>query len=635
MDGKAGGIIGLSLALVLVLALAGTPFYLGMLRGPERALDAAVSDDAEVVRRAIANLDHELALIAYMYAGADPKGLDPATVGPIGRSQPDLFEGPALRDLEKASGALTSVSQRDTQRGTVIADRGASLRGPANAEAVVQQAATQLKTPEQILRRAESAMNALRAASAGGLSAANHLDANRVRAIFLLTKARMEMDKATFERSQAALLWAAAEKQTSAIEHLRSRLEALALQDPKLRVENVAAGLERAKAGSAQLQQAIGQLSALIQSREQELAQLVSAAAAAKEQLQALDPSRMSFEAYRSRYEELSRSAREAESKAAALVHGTLRGAREVAQDGPEPTVPQYEDGMIDPGLETLRFRLEQFQEQAETLRSMQEGATRELAALDELAGRLKDEAASLSKQIQSESANLRDLLEQASKLVATADKSTDDSVKLLKDASNAARSAITAAKKRASDAGAAARSGEKVDERLQRISQDAETEAYVHTIAGQIAYNTALARYEQLQAARSQKEILAIVRRVGSGEGTGASVDVDALQTEAVNYLSEAVKSFEQAATLIGRINVRFPDNTTASGKNYVWQAQLGQAACHLLHAALIAVDREASFQQQMLAYNLLKEAVEKREQSPLLASAVDTLLYLQQNAR
>lgn len=635
MGGKAGGIFGLVIAIVLVIALAGTPFYLGLLQSPERRLDDVVSPNAEIVRRAIANLDHELAVLSYMYTSADSDGLDRSTAAQIGRDHPDLFTGAAMRDLEKATGVLTAVSQRDTQRGTTIPDRSGGLRGTPSAEAVVQQVSTELKSPEKVLRQAETAMNALRSASAGGLSATNHLDANRVRALFLLMKARAEMDRATFENSQAAVLWAAAEKRLLTLENLRSRLKALEIQSPDALIEMVKRRIERAEAGTAQLQQAIAQIGSIIESRETELEQLEDSASAAHEALQSLDVTRLGFDAYRSRYEELSRMAREAESHAAAIQNGTLRGAKLVTEEGAEPSVPQYEDGMGDPGLGVLRFRLEQFQEQAENLRQIQEEATREMAGLRELSQRLEGELETLNRQVQSETTALKGLLKEAATHVEAAGKADEESLKHLKDATGATRSAITAAKKRTTDAAALARSGEKVDELQQRVSQDIETEAYLHTLAGQVGYNSALVRFARIHAAASHAEIASLMAGSVSGIGSAPQFDTDAVKTEAVNDLAEAIKSFEQAATLIGRINVRFPDNTTASGKNYVWQAQLGQAACHLLHAALVADDREASFEQQMLAYNILKEAVEKREQSPLLASAVDTLLYLQQNAR
>lgn len=133
-----------------------------------------------------------------------------------------------------------------------------------------------------------------------------------------------------------------------------------------------------------------------------------------------------------------------------------------------------------------------------------------------------------------------------------------------------------------------------------------------------------------------AEHKIVDYVARLTGADGPGpVSEDVEKQKTEAVNEIAEAAKAYQQVATLINRVNLRFPDNTSISGKNYVWEAQVGEAACLLLDAAIKADDVDASFEAQTKAYDLLKEAVEKREQSPLLGSALDAILYLQKTSR
>ncbi len=70
-----------------------------------------------------------------------------------------------------------------------------------------------------------------------------------------------------------------------------------------------------------------------------------------------------------------------------------------------------------------------------------------------------------------------------------------------------------------------------------------------------------------------------------------------------------------------------------SVAGEQYVWQVQLGQASVHLLRSEL-AVDLDAVRSGRKEAYELLTEALRGREQSPLLVSAADALLYLQHTA-
>lgn len=637
MAGKPGGILGLGLAIVLVGAIAATPFYLGFLRSEDQAFSAAAANDSDTIRRAVANLDHELALLNYMFhSGDDPDALDDQVGFRFAQAHPNLWNANVMRDMNKLVDELTALEMKDAERDTTVLGRGTVHRGRPFGEAVAKEAVQPMKSGEDIVRRADAAMNQVRSVTVGNSTAANSLDVNRVRSLYLLAKARIEMDKARFERSQASLLRTGAEQRATSLSRVQGVVAALDAKKPDEIIQKKQDELSRLNAGAAQAAQAISGLRTLIDSRKSTLASLQDTAAEARKELS--DLAAQGSQAIQSnRYAELSDKARSAEAEAAAIQNGTLKGASVVEQDGDEPAPPAYEGGTAEPGLDQLEFRLAQLTEQEKALTSMRESLQKDIADLTESSGKLTEQSEQISGELASEVDRLREQLASAEERSANASKFEDNALKLLKDASAAAKSASAAAKKRASDAMQAAGAGENVDERLQRVSQDFEMEAYVQSLVGHVAYVSAMVRFERIQALVAVQKMNAYIAKLtGSNSDSGSNAEeLESLKTDATNEVAEAIKSFEQVATLINRVNLRFPNNTTISGKNYAWEALVGQAACHLLSAALQADDRDASFASQSKAYDLLKQAVEKREQSPLLASAMDALIYLQKNAR
>ena len=636
MAGKPGGFLGLTLAIVLVGAIAATPFYLGFLRAEDRALAEAVSDDSEAIRRAVSNLDHELALLDYMlHSGDDPDSIDAAVHFRFGQARQGIWPQELMRDLDTVVDELTQVEMRDADRGTTVVGKGTINRLRPRGEDVLREAMPHLKSHDGILRRADAAMNQVRSVTVGDASAMSSLDVNRVRALYLLAKARVEIDRARFERSQASVLRSGAEQRATSLSKLRAVLAALEAKQPDAILEKKQEDITRLNAGATQVAQAISGLSSLIESRKAQLASLRATAAEARSEMEELVAGG-ELAARSDRYAELSEQARTAEAEAAAIQNGTLAGAEVVAREDGPFTLPSYEGGTPQPGLSELEYRLEQLQSQEAALNAMRDEINAKITELGDSADTIAAQIEQVSGELTAETARIREQLSEAAARSEKAVKNEDAALKFLTEAATAAKSAVAAAKKRASDAMQAAGSGESVDERLQRVSQDFEAEAYVQSLVGLSAFKSAMVRFERLQSIRSEQEMQDYVATL-SGSAPSASLpeEAETLQTEAANDLAEAGKAYEQAATLINRVNLRFPDNSTISGKNYLWEAQVGQAACHLLSAALVADDRDASFAAQTKAYDLLKEAVEKKEQSPLLASALDTIIYLQKNAR
>lgn len=636
MAGKPGGFLGLALAIVLVGAIAATPFYLGFLRSDDRALSAAVSDDAETIRRAVSNLDHELVLLNHMlHSGDDPDSIDAAVHFRYAQTHPDIWNQGVMRDLDTIVDELSQIERRDADRGTTVLGKGTVNRLRPKGEDVLREALPHLKSQEDVLRRADAAMNQVRAVTVGNASAMSSLDVNRARALYALAKARLEIDKARFDRSQASVLRAGAEQRATSLSRTRAVLASLEAKQPDAILQKRQEDIARLNAGAAQVTQAISGLSSMIDTRKSRLESLKQTAAEARGEMDKLLAGG-DLAAHSDRYAELSEQARAAEAEAAAIQNGTLADAKIVQVDEGAISLPAYEGGTPQPGLSELEFRLDQLRGQEAALNAMRDKINKDIADLGESAENITGQEEQVAGELAAETSRIREQLAEAAKRSENARKSEDAALKLLSDAATSAKAAVAAAKKRAGDAMQAAGSGESVDERLQRVSQDFESEAYVQSLVGLAAFKSAMVRFERLQSLQSELDMEAYVATLsGSEPSTNPPEEAETIKTETANDLAEAVKAYEQVATLINRVNLRFPDNSTISGKNYIWEALVGQASCHLLSAALVADDRDASFAAQTKAYDLLKEAVEKKEQSPLLASAMDTLIYLQKNAR
>lgn len=637
MANKPAGIVGFVVALLIVGALAATPFYLGTLRSDAQALDDAVREDVEAVRRAVLNLDVDITAYAGMTASVGPPAIEPSDEGyrtPPGFPDDDpVFSKQLIRDLNQSIEMLQRVQEHDRERGTPVLGTETIERRKLKVDRTVGEfKKTYLKSGEKLLREAESRLTKLRDISRGGISAANHLGVNRIKGIFLLAKGRMQANASEFERMRASAFRRTAQDRVPALLELRRQAVAIDAQMPAERLAAIDQRLKATQTGLAALKGVIQQVGGIVASRQEQVAELERNSAEARQALTELGAQRMAFSDYSSRYLELSAEARKADSEATALRTGTLRGAKQVESFAADPTPPAYEGGAPDAGLDTLTFRLEQLRSQEGLLKNMQKELETQRATVAELEQSLKSRRDEVLKQIEEQASQVKEALGQADAHEEKATKAAEDAIKTLKEASRAAKDAVKAAKDMTNDARQATGAGN-VDERLQRISQDVDIEASMHCLAAECAHSIALLRCEQVEALREQARIAGWLASATSSEIAPPAADLDKIQTEAANDVAEALKSYDLAGTLIGKANVK-SGGTSISGKNYLWQVQVGKAAAHLLLAAVHANDPEKSLAEKALAYDLLKEAAEKREQSPLLTPAIDTIVYLQKSA-
>ncbi len=637
MTSKPAGIVGLLIGLLIVGGLAASPYYLGLLRSDPQALDAAVEKDVEAIRRIVLNLDEDIAAVASMTASVAAQTNHPDVGYTTPKGFPDddpVFSKQLIRSLDQTIERLHEVETNDQKRDTIVLGTETIDFRRLKVDRVESDFKSKyLKADDKLIREAESRLANLRNISHGASSSATHLGVNRIKGIFLLAKGQMQAGHAQFERMYASFLRTAAQDQAPALLELRRQQAALEAQMPAERLAALDQRLQETKAGLAAVQGAMKQLESVIQAKKDQLSDAEKAAAEAQQALAELGAQRLDFRDYSSRYLELSQQLRTAQAAVEALRHGTLRDASQIETTDAEPTVPSYEGGSPDPGLNALAFHLEGLKDQEALLESTQKELEKQRGAVAELESSLTNQREELANQIQEQTAAVTEQLAKSGEHEEKAMKAEEDAIKTLKEAMRAAKDAVTAAKRMTADARQAGAGGA-VDERLQRVSQDVDVEASMHCLAAECAYAMAQLRCEHVVAVRDGARVAGLLAAATGTEGASAADDLDKLKTDATNDIAEALKSYEAAAQLIGKANIK-SGTVSISGKNYVWQVQVGQAAAHLLLASIQSDDADKAAKEKALAYNLLKEAAEKREQSPLLSPAIDTLQYLQKTAQ
>ena len=570
-----GGIVGLALGVLLVVVVAGTPLYISHLQNNSRALDDAVRDDVETLRRVVLNLNENLDLI----------------------QQTGRAAGPDAKPPSKAA-----------------------------ADALAENA--------KLLSQAENVVKSLHEIRRGELSADGHLAVSEVKAILYLTVGKLHVNRANFEAVQAAELRRLAEQQVNAVVDLQRDVDAIEAQKPAAVIAKLQELLQKEEMSPPTKE--IEELRGEIAAREKKITQLEKTAAENRKKLSQLEGKPWSAEDQQASLE-LSSKARAAEAEAESLRNGTLVGAKAVFPQGEDWSTATYEGGKIQKGLPLLRGELEALEEKAATQEKLKADILEQRKDIEERAKALDGEKSKILEKKGEQLKQVEDTLANAEQHAKAAAEARDQALAVLeKNALTAATVAITAAKDRTKNAKAAlAEMGETQDECLKRISNDGETEAAADCLAADIAYNIAVVRLDQLNAAQAayQSQVF-IAKLTGGEEPADIAAQLEEIRNKAAAQLKLATDKFEEARKLVKGTNLRAPDGTTINGANYLWTLQVGEAAVRILEANL-AGDHTARLDALKQADELLREAVKDREQSPLLTPAIETLQYLQRTTR
>lgn len=647
-ESAVGGIVGFVLAIVLLGGIAGTPFYLAQLRSDSDSLDAAVQEDVEAIRRIVAHIDEHLSAAKDIRDSAEEDSLvTPESVADLEAGNPNLYAY-VIKLLKPTTDALQKAIQADRQRGTEAADAGS--RRPTDTivgrQAVLDVQNKYLKETDALLADARKIAARLKTVRQGDASASSHLGVNRVLAILNFTEGRVHANRAYIQRQRAAELRDLAEARLAEVASTKSAVSQVESESEEDVLQNVSDQITQTDAALAMLAEAVSGLKGRISAKEAELSKRLADAAAARQELAELErrgfvPAQSTkageeFSAYREQYLAINERARRADAAAAALSNGTLAGARLSEEADGDFLTGKYEGGKGEPGLRDLRLGLAAQESAVSALEKRKAGLQEQQTELEARAKLRSRQKSELDSQAETQIADAATVFGQSEEFDKLAAASLDSAMLALEAAEKDAAKAVAAAKNRtrtAREAIAGTTEGS-AEHPFKAIADDKEVEASMQVLSAEIAYHKALLLRDQIDEIRAHHD-LAVALAVASSRNPPEAVtsQLDELRSRAIEALTGADSAYTIAENLVKSSRV-----TTASGtfqgQDYVWQVQVAHAAVHLLKANL-ATDDTAARASRTAAYDLLRQATEGREQSPLLAQAVDSLVYLQQTAR
>ncbi|MFH1416970.1 MAG: hypothetical protein ABII12_01600 [Planctomycetota bacterium] len=402
-----GGILGVVIGVILIGGIAGTPFYLDMFMQEERAIDKAVEEDVDTIRRAALNLDQHLAAIQ------DVEGLledDQVVTGEIAAevaaAHPDVFSDLMMQSLGKTASMLRRAQDQDQQRGV---DSAVSIQtGQPNARACVQRMKTEYLAANQKLRRvAESSIQTLRPLQRGGKTATSRLAVARVHAVFYFAVGKMLANRAEFLHDQTSFLRRQANDELRKLAAVQRDLDVLDAESPLKALADLRERMLAIEGDESGLNERISLYTSAIESLTDRLGSLDVRATKAREEMAKSEAAGAFSEAGRSgEYLALASEARSAEAEAT-----MVRNCLPQSLDSGE-TAAQDEGAQL--GLRDLRLRLEQ----AETVLGAYREARADLEKREEM---LTEQARVIADQQSTLTSQAAELLKEATRLVSEA----------------------------------------------------------------------------------------------------------------------------------------------------------------------------------------------------------------------
>lgn len=630
-----GGGIAVLMGILVVGGLAATPFYLAPFNSETRQLDAALDENITRLRRIVLNVDEHLgALTDLSMSLGDAAHADKEAVDRLVKANSEIIPPSMLSDLKRSAQHLQEIDRADDQRGTK-SDSGERIPAgrPDIKSSVYKMQNVLLTANTNLLQQADKVLRDLRGAGTDTLRSDQHLGANRIRAILYTLQGRLERGRMTLEHRRAARYLRHAESLVDTVIQCRRDAEIAEAMRPGKSLDD--------------LQREIAQTDAVIAARENDLAQLTKAISALQERIKTrettarralsriteLDGSGEAIHDEAGEYHTLTIQAREAEAEATALRDGILTGATRLDDDALDLLTAPYQGGQRVSGLRDLLHNQDLTRTALTHLQKIRVRLVERKAELSTLDREMQDQARSARRDADRQSAKITELLDEAKARTIAASKASKAAIQHLGLAEKAAKSALRTATTRIREARSASSDATGSEaERLKMITNDGDMEASIHVLIAEASYQVALMAAETIDALRDGFETGSYIsERTGRDSAGWPEQAVDQLRTMAVDKLAVAMKEYEDARRLISKTQAS-SSHGKILGRNYVWQVQVAQASVHMLHSALLD-DADAAHMEKVAAYNLLTEAAEGREQSPLLSHAIDAILYLQQN--
>ena len=632
------GIVATLFGVIIVGGLAATPFYLPTLSAPQDQLRASLEGPEETLHRVILALDSNVNALSDIYASlGEESKVDKATFKAF-RAHPDLEIDKRLHmaSLNKSLQLVRNAEQVDLRLGTLVPGAPKAVGGRPDVRAAVKEMRAKYLTEHgKLMQKAKAAIRELRGARADSLSAGNDLGANRLQAILYFAEGRIERNRAEFEYWQASQARRETRPLVLAAARLHRDEKRLLARRPKAVLDALQGQIAGTDTQIGRVTTIIAQLTSFIAAQETRIAELENTAAEARRKLADLEASGQPIYGEDSTFNTLSKTARDAEAELQALRNGTLAGAEPKMDAFGDLLSATYEGGQQRAGVRDLKPRLEQLKDQLAGLEKSKADLLEQKEYYSGLSAELDEKAESVAQAAEEQWSKVSARLSEADEHVDSAEQAATAAVQSFNKAAQFAKAAATAAAKRVREARTASAdvAGPEAD-RLKMITGDGDTEASIQCLAADIAYYVALIHARQMETLEETYQTGRFIATMLDRE-TPASIDseLDELRGEAVNQLAKANKAYESATKLIEKTRAKF-DRTSIQGKDMVWQVQVGQAAVHMLHAALLT-DPDEAYAQKAAAYDLLTAAAQDREQSPLLMPAIDTLVYLQRTVK
>lgn len=635
-----GELVGGGVGLVIVLALIASPLYLGSLQNENRKLDSSAADGIERVRRVVLNLDESLvSLNESVNAAAETElALDAARIDELVRQSDKLIAEETKKNLDQSTQALKIVDSADEARGTKI-DDGTIQSGTVNPKsAAAEVKAKHLTRYKSLLADADRALADLNklGSTSDGPNASNHLGTNRIKAIYEYAKGRIERNRACFEAWQAEIYRSQANTLVDSVARLQRIARVLSAESSDDAITEVAELINVEEGEITRLNAEIAAISQAVTEAEGKIGELEEQAALARRRMAELEAQGAVIHDEGGEYSKLAETIRITEAAADAMRYGTLVDANRVqATPGSDMIDTRYEGGTQQLGVRDLRDRLEQRQEQLAGREKLQTSLKEQRSELVKHRDDLKARAKTVSNLADSLLGEVDSILQKAAERHKAADQAAEAAAKALDQSRLWAVKAVTGAKERQSRANQERDTATELDnDRIKFITDDRDIEAAMTSIIAECAYNIALVRAEQMDWVRESHAALAdIAARTGRDEPPAVDTKLDDLRKKASEMAATSRTKYEELGKLMSQSAAKI-SGLPATGKDMQWQAQMGEAAARLLLSALAESDDERKAEQNA-AYDLLKQIVEGREQSPAVQTALNSYLLLQETAK
>lgn len=634
-----GGIIGAVLGIAIIVGLAGTPFYIGLLRAESTQTGVAIEDQIERVRRVVLNLDVHLSMLSDLYLSQGEEArLGNDEISAILERETDIIPSNVLKELERATRTIKTIETADEERKTTIQSEQTVAVGRPNVRTAPSTMQTRyLNAHTKLLQVAENAIKEWQASSVEHPDAKRNLSANRIAAILYFVKGKIQRNRAEFEQFMAARLWRQAEKWAHNVVELRRNEKAVAAQKPVQALARIEEAISQKDDEIDELERRISQLEEELSTDETQISMLEAEALAARHELTRLVASDTAIHEEHSRYRELSNRARRAESNADALRNGTLEGATLVADGFEDLLTTPYEGGTPQVGVRDKRLRLDQYRSQLIGHQKERKSLQERRVAYGQRNEELDAKSRKLDEEAEARISEMMQFLEEADRHLKLANEASDSAMAAFGLSERYVGPAVSAASQRNRTARQlkAETTGEMEAERLGMIISDGDMEGSLQCLRAETGYHAVLTRTLQILALQSKYRIessIASKTGVRAPDLSSLSETFNSLFAEANEKLIVVLATYKAAELNVSKTRAKTAAGTI-QGKNYIWQIRVAQASADLLGATLLSGSPQAE-RARLAAYDKLRDAVQGREQSPLLGPALEMLLHLQQSA-